>query len=171
MVGGVRSGIAAATDPLSIEQAKQAVESYLASANHADLVVKEVMIFDNHAYVIAAEESTGIGALELLVDPLSLRVVPEYGPNMMWNQKYGMMGGNPADGMSVSPAEAVEIAQAYLDQYFPGATADPDPEEFYGYYTLDILLDGQPFSMLSVHGTSAEVFYHSWHANFVEMWE
>ena len=171
MMGGYRSGSPVAADPLSIEQAKQAVESYLAGAGYSDLFVKEVMVFDNHAYVIAAEESTGIGALELLVDSASLQVVPEYGPNMMWNQKYGMMGGTSTADMAVSAAEAVEIAQAYLDQHFPGTTADPDPEGFYGYYTLDILRDGHPFSMLSVHGSSAEVFYHSWHGTFVEMWE
>lgn len=171
MMGGYRSGSPVAAKPLSIEQAKQAAEDYLASGVYSDLVVKEVMVFDNHAYVIAVEESTGIGAQELLVDSISLQVVPEYGPNMMWNQKYGMMGGTSNAEMTISAVEAVEIAQAYLDQHFPGTTVDPEPEEFYGYYTLDILRDGHPFSMLSVHGSSAEVFYHSWHGTFVEMWE
>jgi hypothetical protein len=35
------------------------------------------------------EQSTGIGAFELLVDPLTQIAYPEYGPNMMWNLKYG----------------------------------------------------------------------------------
>ena len=51
------------------------------------------MIFDNNAYARITEKSTGIGAMELLVDPASLVVFPEYGPNMMWNLKYGMMSG------------------------------------------------------------------------------
>jgi hypothetical protein len=28
--------------------------------------------------------------MELLVNPYTKEVIPEYGPNMMWNLKYGM---------------------------------------------------------------------------------
>jgi hypothetical protein len=75
--------------PLTIDQAKAAAENYVAQLNSVDLAIGEVMIFDNHAYVLVKEESTGLGAFELLVDPASQTAYPEHGPNMMWNLKYG----------------------------------------------------------------------------------
>jgi len=75
--------------PLTIEQAKSAAETYLAKLENSDLTIGEIMIFDNHAYVVVKELSTGIGAFELLVDPASQTASPEHGPNMMWNLKYG----------------------------------------------------------------------------------
>ncbi|BAJ64681.1 MULTISPECIES: hypothetical protein [Anaerolinea] len=181
--------------PLSIDQAKQAVENYLPNLNNPDLETKEIMIFDNHAYVRIIEKSTGIGAMELLVDPVSLAVFPEHGPNMMWNLKYGMMsgwngmmGGGMMGGrgmmrgyyttpdsvsaeMTVTPEQALEAAQQYLDQEFPGYTTGEDAEPFYGYYTIDIVKDGKTTGMLSVNGYTSQVFFHFWHGTFIEMSE
>jgi hypothetical protein len=92
MMGGYGSGGPSPVEPLSLDQAKQAVSDYLAGLGNSDLELKEVMIFDNHAYAEIVEKSTGIGAMEVLVDPVTLAVYPEHGPNMMWNLKYGMMG-------------------------------------------------------------------------------
>lgn len=96
--------------PLTIEQARAAAETYLANLENSDLVIGEIMIFDNHAYVVVKEASTNVGAFELLVDPASQTAYPEHGPNMMWNLKYsglnhqfmnhnGMMGENGGMGM------------------------------------------------------------------------
>ena len=93
MMGGNRSGSPASATPITIEQAKQAVEGYLNRLNNPDLVLSEIMVFDNNAYARITEKSTGTGAMELLVDPASLTVFPEQGPNMMWNLKYGPMRG------------------------------------------------------------------------------
>lgn len=98
--------------PLTVDQAKAAAEKYLANLNNSDLQIAEVMIFDNNAYVVVEEASTGIGAFELLVDPISQTAYPEHGPNMMWNLKYsgvnhdnmmhgqgyGIMGGGMMSG-------------------------------------------------------------------------
>ena len=94
MMGGFQSNNTVNVKPLTIDQATQAVEGYLKDLNNSDLELKEIMIFDNNAYARITEKSTGIGAMELLVDPSSLAVFPEYGPNMMWNLKYGHMSGN-----------------------------------------------------------------------------
>jgi hypothetical protein len=190
--------------PLTIDQARQAVEGYLAGLNNSDLELKEIMVFDNNAYARVIEKSTGIGAMELLVDPATLAVFPEYGPNMMWNLKYGHMSGNNAaygyggmsqapaprpgmggrggmmggygyygtppavsSAMTVTPEQAVNIAQQYLDTQYPGYQADPEPDAFYGYYTIDILKDDQPTGMLSVNGFSGQVFLHTWHGSFI----
>jgi len=185
--------------PLTVDQAKGAAEKYLANLKNADLQLAEVMIFDNNAYVVVKETSTGVGAFELLVDPGSQIAYPEHGPNMMWNLKYGalnhqtivdgnngmmsgMMGGNttmmngwdnttPADvsaAMTITPEQAIEYAQKYLNAKFSGATAATDPIQFYGYYTLDFEKDGKVAGMLSVNGYSGQVFLHTWHGTFIE---
>lgn len=188
-------------EPLSLEEAEAAVQDYLASLGDDNLTLGEIMIFDNHAYAQIVETTTGIGAMEVLVDPVTLAVYPEHGPNMMWNLKYspmagmgfrgamgGMMGGTrgrsayrsagnffgtaePTADMPVTAEEAIETAQAYLDRELPGTEVDKHADPFYGYYTLDILRDGEPVGMLSVNGTSGEVFLHTWHGDFVEMAE
>lgn len=99
MMGGYGYNNANLT-PLTIDQAKVAAEKYLANLDNADLEIAEIMIFDNNGYVIIKEASTGVGAFELLVDPVLQIAYPEHGPNMMWNLKYSglnqnnMMGGN-----------------------------------------------------------------------------
>ncbi len=73
--------------------------------------------------------------------------------------------------MTVTAEDAVKITQGYLDDQFPGTQAASEADPFYGYYTLDILKDGEPVGMLSVNGYSGAVFLHTWHGNFIEMWE
>ncbi|MFQ5614739.1 MAG: hypothetical protein ACE5H9_21675, partial [Anaerolineae bacterium] len=120
-----------------------------------------------------------------LVDPVTLAVSPEPGPNMMWNSKYspmsgfggfgpiGMMGdtGTPdlPTELPVSPQNAVTSAQRYLDAYLPGAEADEHADRFYGYYTLHVLRDGETVGMLSVNGYSGQVFLHTWHGDLLTM--
>ena len=57
--------------PLTIEQTKAAAEKYLANLDNSDFEIAEIMVFDNNGYVIVKEASTGVGAFELLVAPLS----------------------------------------------------------------------------------------------------
>jgi hypothetical protein len=179
--------------PLTVDQAKAAAEKYLAKLNNSDLKIAEVMIFDNNAYVVVKETSTGNGAFELLVDSTSQIAYPEHGPNMMWNLKYSglnhqyIMGGNqmmgnggmmrgwdstvPVDGsatMTVTPEQAITYAQKYLDANISGTTAATDPIQFYGYYTLDFEKNGKVAGMLSVNGYSGQIFLHTWHGTFIE---
>lgn len=194
--GGMMNGFGynnANLPALTIDQTKIATEKYLANLDNSDLEIAEIMIFDNNGYVIVKEAGTSIGAFELLVDPNSQAAYPEHGPNMMWNLKYGglnheyMMGGNgygmmgggmmqgwnsatPLDvtaEMTVTPGQAVEFAQKYLDAEFEGATVE-HPTQFYGYYTFDFERDGRIVGMLSVHGFSGQVFLHTWHGTFIE---
>jgi hypothetical protein len=100
MMGGPGSSQLYGVKPLSVDQAKKAVSDYVTRFNNPDLIVSEIVIFDNNAYARITEKSTGIGAFEVLVDPVTLAAYPEYGPNMMWNLKYGMMSGNGMMGYS-----------------------------------------------------------------------
>jgi hypothetical protein len=81
-------------DPLSIEDAETAVSDYLSTLDNSNLTVGEVMIFDNQAYAQILDTETGIGAFEVIVDPVSRTVYPEPGPNMMWNTEFGMASGS-----------------------------------------------------------------------------
>jgi len=194
--GGGGYGSAANVQPLTVDDARQAAQKYMDSLGLGDLSLGEVMVFDNNAYVVVHETSTGLGAFELLVDPLTKVAYPEHGPNMMWNLKYGrgsMMSGRgpmmsapganaggygnnftntapsnvPAD-MPVTQEQAIQNAQAYLDQVQPGTVAATDPVKFYGYYTLDFSKDGRVVGMLSVNGYNGDVFLHTWHGTFIE---
>lgn len=181
-------------EPLTLTEATDILKAYLADLNDSNLKLDEVMIFDNQAYAEIVEQDSGIGAMEVLIDPTSKAVFPEIGPNMMWNLKYGMMSGfggygmmggrfgfnnQPGYGatpdgsaeMPVTPAQAVETAQTYLDTYFSAAnlTADEHADPFYGYYTLHVNRDGETAGMLSVNGYTGQVFPHTWHGKLLEM--
>ena len=82
------------TSTLTLEDARQAVEQYIAGLGFSNLEIAEVMEFENNFYAIVRETDTGIGAMELLVDKWTGAVGPEIGPNMMWNSKYGMHRGD-----------------------------------------------------------------------------
>jgi hypothetical protein len=165
--------------PITIEQAKDAVEKYVAGLGYSNLEVDEVMEFTQNFYAIVKETDTGIGAMELLVDKYSGVVGPEYGPNMMWNAKYGMhqggaascctTGGTASDTMTVKPEEALSIAQRWLDTNRPGVSTESHADPFYGYYTVHTLKDGKVNGMLSVHGATGQVWYHNWHGDFIQM--
>jgi hypothetical protein len=193
MMGGYDFGDLADVDPLSIDDAIVALDEHLASLGNDDLTLGEVMIFDNHAYAQILDKSSDSGVFEVLVDPVSRKVYPEPGPNMMWNTEYspmsgfggysmmggmmgnGMMGGDmmgnfvPGAEISVTGEEAIDIAQQYLDTYLPRTTADETADPFPGYYTIHILRDGETIGMLSVNANSSQVFLHHWHGDFVEM--
>ncbi len=154
-----------------IDQAKTLAEQY-ALRQSANLKVKEIMEFSNQYYAIIKEENTNTNAFEILIDKNTGSVFLEPGPNMMWNDKYGHMGQtrNPTATMPITSQTALRNAQGWLDQNFPGAQAH-EPETFYGYYTIDFSRDNQTIGMLSVNGYSGEVWYHSWHGQFIRMVE
>jgi hypothetical protein len=164
-------------DVSSLEDAEAAVDEYVRALGYGAMQVTEVMEFEHNYYAIVVEADTGIGAIELLVDKETGAVGPEPGPNMMWNTRYGMMGsgrgmmgGFRTGEMRLSSEEAQQVAQRWLDANLPGRMAG-EADEFYGYYTLHFLQDGDIEGMMSVDGSSGEVWYHNWHGDFVAMTE
>jgi len=185
---------------ISLNQAKSIADHFLDSLNNPDLAIKEIMEFEHNFYIIFYEKSTGVGAFEMLiwkVDPnvsgfgmisyggsVVGSIIPEIGPNMMWNTKYGgmmgqmgggMMGGGMMGGqqgrtptaiMPVNEDEAKKIGQQYLDRYFAGATIE-GVKKFYGYYTFDFEKDGKIQGMFSVNGYTGQTWYHGWHGSFI----
>jgi hypothetical protein len=176
-------------EPLTLAETTETLEAYLAELGDDNLEVREVMIFDNHAYAEIAEIDSGIGVMEVLVDPTTRVVYPEMGPNMMWNLRYGMMSGfgrygmmgqavPPPGGaqagevpaeMPISGEQAIETAQTYLDTYYPNLSVAEEAEPFYGYYTLHVEEDGEAVGMLSVNGYTGQVFPKTWTGELLEM--
>jgi hypothetical protein len=189
VLGGLVVGFTyAQTQTITIENAVQLFKSYLASLRDSDLALHEVEEYQNNFYASYIEKSTGIFAFQMLIwkpgsfwtggmmgnGMMSGVVMPEPGPNMMWNTKYGVMGGMmgiyrqvSGNNMTITPGEAKTIAQQYLDNSFSGTSAG-DVDTFYGYYNVDVLSSGKTFGMLSVNGYSGQVWYHSWHGAYIQ---
>jgi hypothetical protein len=153
----------------SLQDAEQAVQGYIAATGDPDLALDEVLQFQFNYYASVKEQSTGQGAFELLAEPRTGVVFPEFGPTMMWNTKCGHMGwwwGQLPGTPSVDADQARQIAQQWLDRSEPGSTSET-PDIFPGYYTLHTLKDGQISGMLSVNAYTGQVWFHSWHGAFV----
>jgi hypothetical protein len=170
--------------PITFNQAVETVQQYLKSYNNVDLKLAEVMEFDNNFYALVNDKGTGAGAFELLVNRYTGFVSPEPGPNMMWNTQYGHMagfdgmmggfggmmgrlGGQRQGPVTVTVAQARIAGQQWVDANQPGAKLAEDEMQFPGYYTMDFLKDGKVAGMLSVNGYTGQVWYHTWHGNFI----
>lgn len=134
----------------------------------------DIFIFKDSSYYISViETDTGRGAFEMLFDPDTREFKPEPGPNMVWNEKYGMMGKNMMglnqifendyNKNQVSRKEALVYAKEYLDKNEGNINVNEEGHEFYGYYTFHTKKDNKPYGMLSVNGRTGEVWYHDWH--------
>jgi hypothetical protein len=153
---------------ITLDQAVQAAQTYAAGLG-ANFSVAEVMEFERNFYAVILEKDSGRGAQEVLIDPYDGWVTPEPGPNMMWNLKYGRMhaGSAQTGDNAVTLDQARQAAQEYLDPAHPGAKLNGSGYSFYGYYTFDYSVDGKTAGMLSVNGTTRQVWEHTWHGTFV----
>ncbi len=176
--GGMMSGDAlnglSNAKPLTLDDAQSRIQEYLATLNNSDLKVADLEEYTWNFYATVKESTTGKGAFQLIVDKFSGRVVPEMGPNMMWNTKYspmaammGNLGAAPSGGtMTFNAEQAKEKAQTFLKAFLPN-TILAEPDTFYGYYNFDVLREGKPYGMLSVNGSTGAVWYHIWHGEYL----
>ncbi len=160
---------------LSFETVKDLSQIYIEEYSN-NLKITEIMEFSENYYVEVVEEDTGTGAMELLIDKSTGSIFPEYGPNMMWNQKYGMhkrmRTNNFGTDMSIDEKKAIDIANEYLAKSGANEYTENEAERFYGYYTIHTIdNNGNIFGMLSVNGFTGDVWYHNWHGLFIEMQE
>lgn len=156
---------------LSINDAKEVLENYVERLG-PKYGVMEIMEFSENFYAVIYEKDTGMGAFEVLIDPYSGEIIPEPGPNMMWNRKYGHHGGmmnvkGSLDEVNVSPSQAREIAEEYLRNRFGERVEVEELMMFYGYYTLDYEVDDEVYGMLSVNSLTGAVWPHTWHGEFL----
>jgi hypothetical protein len=160
--------------PLTISQAAQIAQTYVASLNNPDLTVKQVEEYTANFYVQVNEKSTGNGAFELLMNKFTGAITAEPGPNMMWNTKYtfttgfcNWFTGTVTATPTVTIDQAKTNAQQYLSTYLAGTTVG-DLTTFYGYYTIEVISNGTTYGMLSVNAFTGQVWYHTWHGAFVQ---
>lgn len=176
MMGGVaQPGTGAVQD---MAGAARAADSF---GQHWGLHVGEVMQFSRGFYAVL-KDSSGNNATEVLIDEPTGTVALEYGPAMMWNTRYGMMGGSggmmgggmmggsvgASTSCTVTGDQARQIANRWLKDNMAGLQAG-EPDAFPGYYTLHTMRGDQITGMLSVNCGSGAVWYHSWHGDYVGM--
>ncbi len=167
--GANTAGYGDNTTPITIDEAKGSVEQYLEKTGNNDLKIAEVLQFENNFYAGIKEKSTDKYAFELLVNKYTGAVVPEMGPNMMWNSKYGHMFIGETE-TKVTEEQALKNAQEYLDRTLPGTKVN-GADDFYGYYTMEVTKDGTIYGMLSVNSYTGAVWYHNWHGTFEKVLE
>jgi len=161
---------------ISFDEVKSAAEKYLNDIGLQNVKIKEIMEFSNNFYIETVEEDTEFGAVELLFDKTNGAIFPEYGPNMIWNQKYGMhsgfAGNQYKNNMAIDEEKAIELANSYLAKISQNEFAGDEGQKFYGYYTIDTVnKNGVVVGMLSVNGFTGQVWYHNWHGTFIGMKE
>jgi hypothetical protein len=144
---------------ITMDQAVQAAQDYAAKLG-SNLQVAQVLEFQNGFYAVITEKDSGRGALEVLIDPYAGRVLPEMGPALMWNLKYGHGKdfSAPAGDNSVTVDQARTAAQSYLDKIHPGAKLNAGGYAFYGYYGFAYSIDGKTAGVLSVNGSTQQVW-------------
>ncbi len=168
MMGGYGSPDENAGPVDNLDQARGRAADY-AQVLQPGLEVGEVMRFENHYYA-DLQDKDGSKVTEVLIDPRTGAVRPEVGPATMWNSQFGMMGSDGGSEADISATRAQQIADRWLADRGEGLTS-ADPVQFPGYYTLHSMRDGEITGMLSVRSSTGDVWYHSWHGDFVEMSE
>lgn len=148
-----------------LQQARDRAEDFAAELG-SGLSVGEVMEFANNYYA-KLEEADDALATEVLIDPATGDVQLEYGPAMMWNQRYGMMSGPRTQGNMTT-----EEARQRATEWAQGRGVEVgEADAFPGYYTFHTLRGGKVDGMVSVSAMTRQVWYHDWHGEFLDMSE
>ena len=161
---------------------------FMNSLGNSTLALDEVEEWEFNYYVVVKEAAPSqYKAFQLIIDRWTGSVIPEMGPGMMWNQKYGRMMNTTTDGMpghmnrrdrkiteptfTVTPEAATSAANQFLRERFRRSLVVEDmPDVFFGYYNFDVndVATGGKYGMLSVNGSTGQVWYHTWHGSFVQ---
>jgi hypothetical protein len=190
--GGAGASGAAVPTAAQLRNVAVRIETWLGRSGYTGFQVAEVMAFSNNDYV-AVHDPSGMPAFELLTNPQATWVIEEP-TSMMWNTKYGMMGGlgsrvspmmggwmtggsrqgwyGNGSGKITSSGHAVKVANSWLAEASPGEQVASDAGgsamgHFPGYYTFDTTKGGQTVGMLSVNASNGAVWYHAWHGKFL----
>lgn len=163
---------------MTMDDAIVIAQKYMMSRNQMKLALDEIEEWEYNFYVVVKEASpSDHKAYQLIIDKWTGVVMPEPGPNMLWNWKYcGTMGmggmcGNQGS-VNVNASQATVAANDFLKQRFGRFRAmvvSGSPDLFYGYYTFDVkeVKSGIKSGMLSVNMTTGQVWYHTWHGRFI----
>lgn len=150
-------------------KARESVMEALAARSDNNLMLDQMIQFPDGFYALIREKNTGMGAMELIVDPATGAVASGFGPTMMWNQKYGpgLSGGSAPTAMRVGSADARAIVLRYLASQGNRKSYDLSVDEFPGYYTIDLSKDGKIAGMASVNASTGEIYFRDWESSSV----
>jgi hypothetical protein len=149
--------------PLSDAELRERLDA-AAAAFGPEVRVVDVMPFVNHTYAQFVD-ADGAGLAEMLVDRYTGIVMPEPGPNMMWNRSTGM-GFATAPTQRYDEAAARGLAEDFLVGFLPGADV-LSAQAFAGYVTFDYGREGRVDGMLSVNTTTGLIWPHAWHGAYI----
>ncbi|HEX7555768.1 MAG TPA: hypothetical protein VF338_04020 [Leptolinea sp.] len=130
--------------------------------------IVQIIETTKYFYISFRETASGVGAFELLANPVTGQMGIENGPSQFWNTKYGVWGSGKSITNGISSAQAQNIAFQYLKSNDPLVNLDPEPIAFYGYYSFTERLGDKITGVLSVNGYSGEVEPHTWLGNILQ---
>jgi hypothetical protein len=178
MGGTMMSTYAPSARPISQDEARRRAQGFVARYG-AQVKIRDFMVFAENYYAQVVDAATGAGLAEVLVDRYTGIVRPEPGPNMLWNTRFGMPGGQFDSGMMGSNQDrpvpstpvrytqvaAQKLADTFVAGYLPGGKV-LEGLPFPGYYTFDYgrkAIEG----MLSVNAFTGEIWVHGWHGVYL----
>jgi hypothetical protein len=178
MGGTMMSTYAPSAHPISQDEARRRAQGFVGRYG-AQVKIRDFMVFAENYYAQVVDAATGSGLAEVLVDRYTGVVQPEPGPDMLWNTRFGMQGGEYGTGMMGSnqgrqvpsapvrytQAAAQKLADTFVAGYLPGGKV-LEGLPFPGYYTFDYgrkAIEG----MLSVNAFTGEVWVHGWHGVYL----
>ena len=184
MGGTMMSIYAPSSRPISQDEARRRAQGFVGRYG-AQVKIRDFMVFAENYYAQVVDATTGAGLAEVLVDRYTGVVQPEPGPDMLWNTRFGMQGGQYGNGMmgGVNPGggnqgrqvpsapvrytqtAAQKLADTFVAGYLPGGKV-LEGLPFPGYYTFDYgrkAIEG----MLSVNAFTGEVWVHGWHGVYL----
>ncbi|ODA40096.1 PepSY domain-containing protein [Desulfosporosinus sp. BG] len=142
------------------DQAIAITKAYTQKLN-PDVVVAELHEFSNGYEVELKEAKTGAEAYEVIVYKNGGQVIPEMGPNIMWNTKYGAMNWSNTGDVTVTEEQATKNAQEAVTKMGQGYSIGK-AELAPGYYEFMIQKDGKDYSELDVNGYTGQVWFENW---------
>ena len=179
MGGGMMSTYAPSSRPISQDEARRRAQGFVGRYG-SQVKIRDFMVFAENYYVQVVDAATGAGLAEVLVDRYTGVIQPEPGPDMLWNTRFGMQGGQYGSGMMggvnqgrpvpstpvrYTQAAAQKLADTFVAGYLPGGKV-LEGMPFPGYYTFDYgrqAIEG----MLSVNAFTGEVWVHGWHGLYL----
>lgn len=134
--------------------------------------IEDMLVYTNSPYyLVLREKNQKKAAFGLMFDPVRGVVYPEYGPNMFWNQRFGMafmMGWNQETAREpINKKTALANAEEFAHNN--GLTVKNEGYQFSGYYSFYLEDKNQPLGLVSVNSYSGEVWVHNWHGNLIEI--
>ena len=153
---------------ITTDQALSLAQDY-ATGRSENLRVARIYEFENAYYAVVEETDTGMGAFQLIIQPVSGNVRFESGAGMMWNTKYGrraMMDVEIPENTLTMEAAAAQ-AQQVLKEESADLSIDPAGVAFHGYYTYEYQVEGKTAGLISVNAEDGDYWFHNWLGNFI----